>query len=161
MGLKAELDLGMVRGLDYYTGPIIEAVADDYPSSLVGGGRYDNLVEQLIGQKVPAVGVSFGVDRIVELLDSRQSVAEPTLFFACLPETESELRAWVAKLRQAGRNVEIYLDSSVELGKQLKYAAKQGMEAVYLPFESDWKAGRIIKRDLESGQQQAVERGKI
>ena len=158
VGIKAEINLGMVRGLDYYTGIIIEAVADDYPSSLIGGGRYDSLVEKLIGKKVPAVGISYGVDRIVDLLDSRGIKREEILFLACLPETEIELRHWASDLRKAGRNVDVYLDSSVELAKQLKYAARKGYKEVYLPFENDWKVGSIIRRNLDSGDQSLVER---
>ena len=158
VGIKAEINLGMVRGLDYYTGIIIEAVADDYPSSLIGGGRYDSLVEKLIGKKVPAVGISYGVDRIVDLLDSRGIKKEEILFLACLPETEIELRHWANDLRKAGRNVDVYLDSSVELAKQLKYAARKGYKEVYLPFENDWKVGSIIRRNLDSGDQSLVER---
>ena len=158
VGIKAEINLGMVRGLDYYTGIIIEAVADDYPSSLIGGGRYDSLVEKLIGKRVPAVGISYGVDRIVDLLDSRGIKREEILFLACLPETEIELRHWASDLRKAGRNVDVYLDSSVELAKQLKYAARKGYKEVYLPFENDWKVGSIIRRNLDSGDQSLVER---
>ncbi len=158
LGLKARVDLGMVRGLEYYTGTIIEAVAEDYPSSLAGGGRYDDLVEQLVGQKVPAVGISFGIDRIVDLLDSRSELEEDALFFANLPETKDELERWVNELRLSGKNVEVYLDPSVELGKQLKYAARRGFKRVYLPFEAEWKRGEIVVKDLESGDQQAVER---
>lgn len=161
LGLKTRVDLGMVRGLEYYTGTIIEAVTDDFPSSLVGGGRYDDLVKELNGQQVPAVGISFGVDRIVEVLDSRGAAAPEGLFFTCLPETEKELRAWVAELRQNGRTVEIYLDSSVELAKQLKYAAKRGLKTVYLPFAKEWQRNQITKRDLESGEQSVIERGDI
>lgn len=158
LSIKAQINLGMVRGLDYYTGTIIEGVADDYPSSLMGGGRYDSLVEKLLGKKVPAVGISFGVDRIVDLLDSRGTETENILFMVCLPETEIELRRWADDLRKAGKNVDVYLDSKVELAKQLKYADKRGYKEVYLPFENDWKLGKITKRDLDSGDQTLIER---
>ena len=158
LGIKAQVNLGMVRGLDYYTSTIIEGVTDDYPSSLLGGGRYDSLVEKFIGKKVPAVGISFGVDRIVDLLENRETEIEEVLFLACLPETEIELRHWASDLRKAGKNVDVYLDSSVELAKQLKYAARKGYKNIYLPFENDWKIGTVIKRNLDSGEQSLIER---
>jgi histidyl-tRNA synthetase len=161
LGLKAKVDLGMVRGLEYYTGTIIEAITEDFSSSLVGGGRYDDLVEQLIGQKVPAVGISFGVDRLTDLLDTRQKASDEILFFACLPETEAELRQWAQELRKNGRKVEIYLDSATDLSKQLKYAAKRKFERVFLPFVKEWKAGLVLERNLETGNQQTVERKDI
>lgn len=161
LGLQAKVDLGMVRGLDYYTGTIFEAVTQDYSSSLVGGGRYDDLVEQLIGQKVPAVGISFGVDRIVELLEERNSDNEEVLFFACLPETETELRQLVEVLRQKGRQAEVYLDSQADLSKQLKYAAKRQFQRVFLPFANEWSSGRITERNLETGEQKVIDQSAI
>ncbi len=161
LGLRARVDLGMVRGLEYYTGTIIEAVADDFPSSLVGGGRYDNLVEQFNGQKVPAVGISFGIDRIVDLLDSRAPSAEPVLFIVNLPETKNELEQWASELRASGTNVEIYLDANVEMGKQIKYAFKRGFQEVYLPFEPEWQRGEVVVKDLETGDQKAVARASL
>lgn len=158
LGLKARVDLGMVRGLEYYTGTIIEAVADDFPSSLVGGGRYDNLVEQFNGQKVPAVGISFGIDRIVDLLDSRSKPELTALFLVNLPEISNELEQWAGELRASGQSVEVYLDANVEMGKQIKYAAKRGFKEVYLPFEAEWKRGEVVVKDLATGEQKNVER---
>ncbi|MEX1051946.1 MAG: histidine--tRNA ligase [Patescibacteria group bacterium] len=158
LGLKARVDLGMVRGLEYYTGTIIEAITDDFPSSLVGGGRYDDLVKEFVGQAIPAVGVSFGVDRIVDLLDSRGSQPSAVLFFVNLPEISTELEQFAAFLRSSGKDVEVYLDANVEMGKQLKYAAKRGFAQVYLPLEAEWKRGEVVVKDLETGDQKAVSR---
>lgn len=158
LGLKARVDLGMVRGLEYYTGTIIEAVVDDFPNSLIGGGRYDTLVEQFNGQKVSAVGISLGVDRIVDFLDSRTSPEPAALFMVNLPETKDELEQWASELRASGKIIEVYLDSNVELGKQIKYAAKRGFKEVYLPFEPEWKRGEVVVKDLTTGDQKVVER---
>ncbi len=160
LGLKISFAPFMVRGLDYYTGTIIECVTPDFPSSLVGGGRYDNLIESFGGGKLPGVGVSFGVDRIADYLSSRNEPSQ-TLFLANLPETETETSHWLEDLRRAGRQVERYVDATTELGKQIKYASKRGFASILIPLEADWKDGNIIEKNLETGEQQAVKRTKI
>lgn len=160
LGLEAKISTGMVRGLDYYTGTIFELVTEDYPSSLCGGGRYDSLIKDLGGGSIGAVGVSFGVDRLVELLTERKRNIDSPIFIACLPETEEGTRVWAKELRERGENVEVYLDASAPLAKQLKYAASRYGQVI-LPFQSEWKAGQVVVRDLETGQQGLVERENI
>lgn len=156
IGLKMKFDLSMVRGLDYYTGTIFECVVESYGGgTLMGGGRYDGLVESLIGQKLPAVGISFGVDRIGEVMRLKKS---ETLFIVCLPENEIEIRRWATELREKGKKVEVYLDSAVELGKQIKYADKRGYKTIIIPLEEAWKKGCVEVKDLESGKQEVIER---
>jgi len=159
IGLKMKFDPSMVRGLDYYTGTIFECVEESYGGgSLIGGGRYDGLVESLIGQKLPAIGISFGVDRIGEVM----RLANPeTLFIVCLPETEVETRRFATELRRKGRKVEVYLDSSVELGKQIKYADKRGYKTIIIPLEEAWKKGQVEVKNLETGRQETVKREEI
>lgn len=154
LGLKAEYAANMVRGLDYYTGTIFECVAENYPSTLIGGGRYDTLVESLVGQKLPAVGISFGVDRIIEALEGKTK--NETIFIANLPETSDEVMVFAQKLREEGKLVEVYLDSKVELGKQIKYADKKGYKKILIPFEDEWALGKIIEKDLASGEQRKI-----
>lgn len=159
IGLKMKFDLSMVRGLDYYTGTIFECVEDSYGGgSIIAGGRYDGLVEQLIGQKLPAVGISFGVDRIGEITRPQ---SQETLFIVCLPETENEVRRWATELRQKGKKVEVYLDSTVELGRQIKYADKRDYKTIIIPLEDQWKKGQVEIKNLETGQQEVVRRDEI
>src|SRR5439155_22637463 len=61
----------LVRGMDYYTGPIYEAVVEGFPSAVLGGGRYDDLLGQFAGKKIPAVGCSLGFERILSILQER------------------------------------------------------------------------------------------
>lgn len=159
IGLKMKFDLSMVRGLDYYTGTIFECVEESYGGgTLMGGGRYDGLVESLIGQKLPAVGISFGVDRIGEVM----RLESPEAFFiVCLPENELETRRWATELRQKGKKVEVYLDSAVELGKQIKYADKRGYKTIIIPLEEAWKKGCVEVKDLETGKQEVIKRDEI
>lgn len=160
LGLTMVFAPNMVRGLDYYTGTIIECRLPNYPSSVVGGGRYDSLVESLNGQKLPAVGISFGVDR---LLDAGAVIADTASarFVVALPETIEAARRWASELRSTGVTVEVYPDATVELGKQLKYADKRGFASVLLPFEAEWKNGQIVEKNLASGEQKTKDRTKF
>lgn len=157
LGLAMVFAPNMVRGLDYYTGTIIECRLPNYPSSVVGGGRYDSLVESLNGQKLPAVGISFGIDR---LLDAGAIITDtaPAQFVVALPETIDAARRWASELRMAGVVVEVYPDATIELGKQLKYADKRGFVNVLLPFEAEWKNGQIVEKNLASGEQKTKDR---
>ncbi|HUD20616.1 MAG TPA: histidine--tRNA ligase [Candidatus Saccharimonadales bacterium] len=152
----------MVRGLDYYTGFIVEClIAGEGGSSVVGGGRYDDLIDKLVGTKIPAVGLSFGVDRLTDYLENRQQNQPNCQFVINLPETENLVRRWVDELRLAGGSVELFLDSSQGLGKQIKYADKKGYKKVLIPFENEWRAGQIIEKDLATGEQTKIPRDKI
>jgi len=162
LGLEIDCQPSMVRGLDYYTGPIFEATAIEDETgvgTVVAGGRYDSLVASLIGQKIPAVGISFGVDRLVEIIS--EFVREPELFVVALPETEIETRSWARSLRQKGMIVEVYPDASAPMGRQIKYADKKGYLSVYLPLEDEWKRGEIVQKDLATGTQTIIKRAEV
>jgi histidyl-tRNA synthetase len=152
----------MVRGLDYYTGPIFEGTFQDepeYTGSVLAGGRYDNLVEDLVGKKIPAVGLSFGIDRIVD--STTEFIREGELFIVALPETEDAVRTWARELRAAGRSVEVYPDATVSMGAQIKYADKKEYTAVCLPFGDEWKQGLVVVKDLASGEQESLKRSDV
>lgn len=152
----------MVRGLDYYTGFIVECVVEGTNGpSVVGGGRYDDLVDKLSGTKLPAVGISFGVDRLVDYLENAELVKTERLFIVNLPEVEDVVREWADELRLNGKVVELYLDSAVEMGKQIKYADKKGYREIIIPLESEWKAGKVAVKNLETGSQKIAERKSI
>ncbi|HSX42258.1 MAG TPA: histidine--tRNA ligase [Candidatus Saccharimonadales bacterium] len=159
-GVEAVFAPGMVRGLDYYTGTIFEFKADGYDGgTVVAGGRYDNLIANLTGQRVPAVGLSFGVDRLSDLLTDQKP--DDTLFVVRLPETSNEVNMWVRELRKNGKNVEVYLDDTIELGKQIKYADKRGYANILIPFENEWQRGQIVRKFLATGKQEAISRDQI
>lgn len=160
LGLKAEFTPAMVRGLDYYTGFIIECVVDGFEGgTVIAGGRYDSLVENLTGSKIPAVGVSFGIDRLADLVASRSE--DSSLFVVRLPETSDEVDDWADEMRQAGRRVEVYLDQSAELGKQIKYADKRGYEKILIPLLEEWKKGMVAEKNLETGKQVTIKRSEV
>jgi len=120
----------LVRGMDYYTGPVYEAVVKGYSSSILGGGRYDGLIGRFTGKSIPAVGCSLGFERILTLLQERASSQAATGVSRALlirdGEDEVRLHQQAEQLRNAGLCVETYLDKA-DVGKQLKYAEAAGL----------------------------------
>ncbi|HLV33970.1 MAG TPA: histidine--tRNA ligase, partial [Spirillospora sp.] len=133
------VDFTMVRGLGYYTGPVFEAeltfeILDDKGrkrqfGSVAGGGRYDGLVERFTGQKVPATGVSIGVDRLLAALRAKGLMggAEPGPVVVTVMDRErmADYQAMAAELRAAGIRAEVYLGNPKNFGNQLKYADRR------------------------------------
>jgi len=153
-------DASIVRGLDYYTGPVFEAYdrARRF-RAIFGGGRYDNLVADVGGDRITGVGFAMG-DVIAELLLDRAgkrpdlstspSRVLVTLFDADLyPQT----LALVARLRQAGINAEQVLEPS-RLGKQIRYADRKGIPYVTILGPDEIEAGQVVLKNLDTGEQQ-------
>lgn len=120
----------LVRGMDYYTGPIYEAVVDGFPSSILGGGRYDGLIGRFAGKDIPSVGCSIGFERILAILQERQLGQRPPSVSRVLLVNEGHSSALLQQqaehLRNAGLCIETYLDHD-DPGTQFKYAAAAGM----------------------------------
>lgn len=115
----------LVRGMDYYTGPVYEAVVEGYPSSILGGGRYDGLIGRFAGKDIPAVGCSIGFERILSILQERKEGQAAAILPRVLLVNDGQgadlLQQQAEQLRSAGLCVETYLDPDA-LGKQFKYA---------------------------------------
>lgn len=115
----------LVRGMDYYTGPVYEAVVEGYPSSILGGGRYDGLIGRFAGKDIPAVGCSIGFERILSILQERKSGSATTAIPRVLLVNEGQpadlLQQHAERLRDAGLSIETYLNQD-DPGKQFKYA---------------------------------------
>jgi histidyl-tRNA synthetase len=143
----------LVRGMDYYTGPVYEAVAEGYPSAILGGGRYDDLIGKFAGKKIPAVGCSIGFERILAILQERDSGTALTVTSQVLLINEGVaaviLQQQAEHLRNAGLCVETYLDQD-EAGKQFKYAEAAGMHWAIRHFDA--VASSITVRDLSKRQ---------
>jgi histidyl-tRNA synthetase len=120
----------LVRGMDYYTGPVYEAVVEGYPSAILGGGRYDDLIGMFAGKKIPAVGCSIGFERILAILQERTtgqaSMIVPRVLLVRAGENEAKLHQQAEQLRNEGLSVEAYLDTD-DVGRQLKYAEAAGI----------------------------------
>lgn len=159
-GIKAAFDPSMVRGLDYYTGFIVEGfIESDRSLSLVGGGQYDSLIGKFNPQAADAtaVGFSFGVDRIVDYIDSQNSLVDPTVFLINYPDIEGELTKLATKLRSDGKKVELYLDATVEAGKQLKYASRRGYKTALIATPEAWKERQVVVKDMDTGAEKRVD----
>ena len=157
-------DPTLVRGLDYYTGPIFEVTVPNFPGSVAGGGRYDNLIESLGGPSIPATGCSLGLDRIVEALQGlnpSKAVTKTTtqilvtIFDEAL--TGQSLKI-TSVLRSAEVNAEIYPDPAAKLEKQIKYADRKGIPFVVILGPDEIKENKVAIKNLKTGEQQTVDR---
>lgn len=160
------LDLAMVRGLGYYTGPIHETTVEEPRiGSISGGGRYDGLVG-LFGQDRPATGVSLGMERIVdvvselELLQLPGTVVQALVTIFDLDHVGASLRL-AQELRRAGLRTEVYLEAAASLGKQFKYADRKGVPYVLIVGPDEQAAGTVTLKDMRSGEQQTLPREEV
>ncbi len=133
----------LVRGFDYYTGPVFEINVEskDFTFSIGGGGRYDGLIEKLGGPKgTPAVGISLGFERILLVLAEKQKSETqshpPRVFIANNDKPEKEILELAEQLRSEGIQVEASLESNKKLGQQLEAAQKNGIEYAIIDFQS-------------------------
>lgn len=155
------IDLSLARGLDYYTGTIFEVGLPDYPEfgTVSAGGRYDDLTAQFLpGQRLPAVGGSIGVTRLMGLFLEEKLFAMkaqcPTkmLFSVYSEESRSRVNEFAERVRAAGVPAEVYFKAA-KLGKQIEYANAKGIRfAAFLNEES----GFLEVKDLQTGQQMPV-----
>ena len=162
VGLKNEiqLDLTLARGLNYYTGAIFEVKALDVQiGSITGGGRYDNLTGIFGMPGISGVGISFGVDRIYDVLNAldcypKDATNGTQLLFINFGDRETAycLPA-VAKAREAGIRTEIFPDSS-KMKKQMSYANAKQIPFVALAGENEMAAGKLTLKNMLSGEQQ-------
>ena len=164
LGLKNELqlDLTLARGLNYYTGAIFEVKALDVQiGSITGGGRYDNLTGIFGMPGISGVGISFGVDRIFDVLNAldcypKDATNGTQLLFINFGEKETAYCLPVAiKAREAGIRTEIYPDSS-KMKKQMSYANAKEIPYVALAGENEIAQGKLTLKNMLSGDQQLL-----
>jgi len=150
------IDLMVARGLDYYTGPVYEAMLLDAPEygSVMGGGRYDKLIGQFTGEDIPATGASIGVDRLVSvmqklgLIKGRKNNTD-VLITVMVKDKLIEYHKLAFKLRENGISTEVYLGEE-GIGKQLKYADKKDIPIVLIIGEDEFKEGLVSIKDLRA-----------
>lgn len=160
---QLEIDFSLARGLNYYTGTIIEVKAlDTEMGSISGGGRYDNLTGVFGMPGITGVGVSFGADRIYDVMSAlnlfpENSVDTPTILFINFGEAECEKsRELISKLRECGIASMLYPDNS-KISKQMNYANAENIPYVAMIGEKELKEGLVIVKDMSSGKQEALE----
>lgn len=164
VGLKNELqlDLTLARGLNYYTGAIFEVKALDTPmGSITGGGRYDNLTGIFGMPGISGVGISFGADRIYDVLNAldlypKEITTNTQLLFINFGEKETEYcLPIVGKARANGIRVELFPDSS-KMKKQMNYANANNIPFVALAGENEIQNGMVTLKNMETGEQKMV-----
>ncbi len=162
-GVKApvEMDLSLARGLNYYTGAIFEVKAQDWEiGSICGGGRYDNLTGIFGLPDLSGVGISFGADRIYDVLTGLElfpaALEQSTkLLFAVMGADELRYVLPLAKaLREAGIAVEVYPEAT-KLKKQFDYADKKAIPFISINGSTEIEAGTVNLKNLVSGEQKA------
>lgn len=164
LGLEAELDLdvSLARGLNYYTGTIIEVKAKDVEiGSITGGGRYDNLTGVFGMPGLSGVGISFGADRIYDVLNTldlypaEARTATQVMFVNFGAAEAAASMKMIKELRAAGVSAEIYPDSA-KMKKQMAYANATGVPFVAMVGESEMAQGKMALKDMATGEQTVV-----
>ena len=159
---RIDLDVSLARGLNYYTGTIIEVKALDVQiGSITGGGRYDNLTGVFGLTGVSGVGISFGADRIYDVMNTlnlypQELQQSTTVMFTNFGSAEAVAALKMAKtMREAGIAVEVFPDSS-KIQKQMKYANAVNIPFVAIIGESELAEGKMTLKNMATGEQQLV-----
>ena len=159
---EIQLDLTLARGLSYYTGAIFEVKALDTPmGSISGGGRYDNLTGIFGMPGLSGVGISFGVDRIYDVLNAldlypQDSLQTTQVLFINFGEKETAYCLPIlAQMRQANIRAEIYPDNT-KMKKQMSYANAKHIPYVVLAGDNEMTAGKVTLKNMETGEQQML-----
>lgn len=158
---RYRFDMTLARGLDYYTGPIFETVVTEPKiGSITGGGRYDNLIGMFTGKPTPATGTSFGLERIITVMEelgkqvgtTAETQVLVTLFDNELADTSMRL---TKMLRDAGIRTEFYF-SPDKLKKQLTYASIRGIPFVVIIGPDEKENGNVALRNMRDGSQNVI-----
>lgn len=159
---ELELDLTLARGLNYYTGAIMEVKACDVEmGSICGGGRYDNLTGIFGKEGLSGVGISFGADRIYDCLEQlklfpEELSSQTDVLFVNFGEKESLFAQKTARiLREKGVKVEVYPDNA-KLKKQMNYANDRHIRFVILAGEEEIRQNKVSLKDMLTGEQQSI-----
>jgi histidyl-tRNA synthetase len=156
-GDRVRLDVSIARGLDYYTGTVLETTLDDLPTigSIASGGRYDNLAELYTNQELPGIGASLGLDRLLaameelKLIEPVRTPAEVFVPFFDATRIGDYFRL-AADLRASGLGVEVYPECK-KLGKQLQYADRRGFRVALVAGEQEFAANECQVKNLATG----------
>jgi histidyl-tRNA synthetase len=159
---RLRIDVSIARGLDYYTGTVLETTLDDKSEygSVCSGGRYDNLAELYTKQRLPGVGASLGLDRLLDAMQELGMIASqrtPAQVFIAYFDAGhlGDYFRLAAALRAAGLAVEVYPEPS-KLGKQLQYADRKGFRIAIIAGEREFAAGECQVKNLANGESTVV-----
>lgn len=160
-----QIDFSMVRGLDYYTGPIYETVVEEPKiGSITGGGRYDHLIEVFSEKGYPATGTTIGIERIIDVMDELQMFPQSlrrTLVEVLVLQFDPTLLAQTLQLardlREEGLRVEVYFEPD-SVKKQLRYAGRKGIPFAAILGPDEVAQGQVTVKNLDLGEQRTVPR---
>lgn len=159
---EIQLDLTLARGLNYYTGAIFEVKALDTPmGSITGGGRYDNLTGIFGMPGLSGVGISFGADRIYDVLNTlelypKEMLSSTQVLFINFGEKETAYcLPFIAKIRKNGIRAEIFPDKA-KMKRQMNYANAKNIPYVVFAGEDEIEKGKLMLKDMQSGEQKLV-----
>lgn len=160
------VDLSMVRGLDYYTGPIYETLVEEPRiGSLTGGGRYDGLVGRFSAQGQPATGTTIGIERIIDVMEELkmfppEETTVEVLVSVFSSDLLSESLKLITELRGLGLRCELFYGTD-PLGTQIRYALKKGIPAVVILGPEELAADQVAVRELANRSQTNVARAEV
>lgn len=164
---RVELDVSIARGLDYYTGTIFETFLGDLPSigSVCSGGRYDNLAGLFTKERLPGVGASLGLDRLLAAMEElkligTQATPAPVLVTQFDAARLGDYLRIGRMLRADGINVEVYPEAT-KLGKQLKYADRKGFALALIAGSDEFAQGLWQVKNLKTGAAEKVEESRL
>ena len=159
---EIQLDLTLARGLNYYTGAIFEVKALDTPmGSITGGGRYDNLTGIFGMPGLSGVGISFGADRIYDVLNTlelypKEMLSSTQVLFINFGEKETAYcLPFIAEIRKSGIRAEIFPDKA-KMKRQMNYANVKNIPYVVFAGEDEIEKGKLMLKDMQSGEQKLV-----
>ncbi len=153
-----EIDYTLARGLSYYTGTVFEVQCKELDSSVAGGGRYDKMIGGFLGKgEVPAVGISFGLEPIYEVLKSKEKVCKTVTQVYVIPiKCFNDSLKIVRELRKAGVKCDIDLKGK-SISKNLDYVNKMGIPYALIVGEDELKSGKFSLKDMESGVEEKLD----
>lgn len=161
------INLGIARGLDYYTGTVYETFLTDFPGigSVCSGGRYDNLASQYTKSRLPGVGISIGLTRLFYVLSEAGLIQDgPSTVQVLVTQLDQALLpdylALAAELRASGVNTEIHLEPA-KLARQFKYADRAGIRYAMVMGSDEKAEGLVTVKDLTTGEQTRIPRGEV
>ena len=159
---RLRLDLSIARGLDYYTGTIYETFLLDMPNfgSVCSGGRYDNLAGLYTKQRLPGVGASLGLDRLLAAMEEmdllpKTATPAPVLVVQFSADRLGEYQKLARQLRAEGIGVEVYPEAK-KVGQQFKYAEQRGFRVALIAGPDEFAQGVWKVKDLERREETTV-----
>lgn len=163
-----DVDFSVVRGLGYYTGTVFETVVKqkDKLGSVFSGGRYDKLTFSFSGRKIPAVGTSLGVDRLLAIMNSDEirnlpSTTSQVIIFNLEQKLYKDYFEFLKQLRRGGINTFLYTGSDMSFQAQLSYALKKGIPVGVIFGSKEKEAGIVEVKDFRTKKQESVSRNKL